>query len=451
MPPSTWRANKRVTKFDDTRHKAGSLDGLHARADNFTRRGRDPEREKRSVKGTRIVSKDKSDRDRFNRRYNRQALSFASICTQPDKFYQNLAYNHLAPSSLQGIEIVPHVRFSKGDEYLKRWWSAAKKWNLLTGKLKSYQATKSSDDFSGTDLSHLVNERPTKKKDEEAREIPLDLLYEECAGTQARVICIGDVHGCIDEVCDLLRKVNYAPGDQVLFLGDLVAKGPSSVDVVRLAIDISALSVRGNHDHEVVRQGVTYRKRQGKYKVLSSRKAALESHEHLQIALKLSIKEFNWLAQLPYYIRSIDLGAVFVHAGFQGDVRLMDQDPWVMMTMRSLLPDGRVSARCIYKQPWADRWMGPLSVFFGHDAARGLQNHERAVGLDTGCVYGGRLTAIILPNKEIISVPARKTYQDYMYDSHSHISFCPSIPISHYIPLTYWFSSEIRRATKCTL
>ena len=83
---------------------------------------------------------------------------------------------------------------------------------------------------------------------------PLKALYTMSLVSRARVLCVGDVHGCIDELCDLLRQVNYKPWDTVLFLGDLVAKGPNSVDVIRLAMDIGALAVRGNHDHEVIKQ-----------------------------------------------------------------------------------------------------------------------------------------------------------------------------------------------------
>lgn len=75
----------------------------------------------------------------------------------------------------------------------------------------------------------------------------LSRLYRLSRYHKARVICIGDVHGCVDELCDLIRAVEYKPGDTVLLLGDLVAKGPFPVQVVRMAMDIGALSVRGNH------------------------------------------------------------------------------------------------------------------------------------------------------------------------------------------------------------
>ena len=66
---------------------------------------------------------------------------------------------------------------------------------------------------------------------------------------------------------------------------------------------------------------------------------------HRRIAMLLSSKEAAWLAQLPYFVRSEDLGAVFVHAGLQSALPLEHQDQWVMMTIRSLLPSGRATSR----------------------------------------------------------------------------------------------------------
>jgi hypothetical protein len=81
----------------------------------------------------------------------------------------------------------------------------------------------------------------------------LDAVAERARQNQPRVIAIGDVHGCIDELQALLRKCDYHPGDTVVFLGDLVCKGPDSLSVVQMAREIGAIGVRGNHDFEVVR------------------------------------------------------------------------------------------------------------------------------------------------------------------------------------------------------
>jgi hypothetical protein len=145
---------------------------------------------------------------------------------------------------------------------------------------------------------------------------------------------------------------------------------------VQLAMDIGALSVRGNHDHEVVRQAAKYRekmKAMGEEAEPMGGKVGGRVQQHLELAMQFGPAELAWLAELPYFIRSVDLGSVFVHAGFRVGKRLSEQDPWVMMTARSVLPDGRMSPRCFNKYPWADSWRGPLTAYFGHDAARGFQ------------------------------------------------------------------------------
>lgn len=68
-----------------------------------------------------------------------------------------------------------------------------------------------------------------------------------------KVIAVGDVHGCVDELQDLLRQCEYYPGDLLVFLGDLVSKGPDSISVVQMSREIGAIGVRGNHDFEVIR------------------------------------------------------------------------------------------------------------------------------------------------------------------------------------------------------
>jgi len=230
----------------------------------------------------------------------------------------------------------------------------------------------------------------------------LDAVAERAKQCHPRVIAIGDVHGCIDELQDLLRRCNYQPGDLVVFLGDLVCKGPDSVSVIQLAREIGALGVRGNHDFEVIRWAQA---------IQVGVKPPKNTSEHYRIASRLSQDDVAWLHNLPWYISSRDLGTLFVHAGFVAGIRLANQNPRLMMNMRSILPDGTVTSKSFSNWPWSRLWDGPQTVLFGHDADRGLQQNEHAIGLDTGCVYGGSLTACILPEKRLVSIEAKRKYR----------------------------------------
>ncbi len=81
----------------------------------------------------------------------------------------------------------------------------------------------------------------------------VDATVQRALQRQPRVIAIGDVHGCLDELQALLRRCDYRPGDLIVFLGDLVSKGPDSLSVVQMARELGAIGVRGNHDFEVIR------------------------------------------------------------------------------------------------------------------------------------------------------------------------------------------------------
>ena len=232
----------------------------------------------------------------------------------------------------------------------------------------------------------------------------VDAAAERARQNQPRVIAIGDVHGCIDELKALLKKCNYHPGDLVVFLGDLVCKGPDSLSVVQMAREIGAIGVRGNHDFEVVRWHQA---------IMSGADPPVIGSEHYYVASALSTADLKWMYSLPWFITSSHLNALFVHAGFVSGIRLAKQNPRLMMNMRSILPDGTVTSKFFNNWPWARLWDGPQTVFFGHDADRGLQQYEHAIGLDTGCVYGGKLTACILPERRLVSVNSKREYFQY--------------------------------------
>ena len=93
-----------------------------------------------------------------------------------------------------------------------------------------------------------------------------------------------------------------------------------------------------------------------------------------------------------------------VHAGIIPGIFVEAMDPYDLLHMRNI--EGRLQPHesDAFGEPWVNRWQGPFHVVFGHDSNRGLQRTSFATGLDTGCVYGLELTALIMPENEIISV-----------------------------------------------
>jgi predicted phosphodiesterase len=215
-----------------------------------------------------------------------------------------------------------------------------------------------------------------------------------------RTIFIGDVHGCLYELEDLLDACAYTSGDRVVLAGDLVAKGPQSLGVLKLVREHGLLGVRGNHDNAVLRW------RDAVLAHITPERAT----QHWLLARQLSPEDWAVLLGLPLFQRVPEHQAVVVHGGVVPGVAIEQQEPDMLMNMRTVRPDGTGSRRPDDGVLWGTRWPGPELVVFGHHAMAGLQRHPRAIGLDTGCVYGGRLTAYTLPEDRLTSVPARAVY-----------------------------------------
>lgn len=214
-----------------------------------------------------------------------------------------------------------------------------------------------------------------------------------------RTIIIGDVHGCREELERLIAACEVGAGDEVILVGDLVAKGPDSPGVVQFARERGFRAVLGNHDAHVLR----------------IREGTLQKPPkptHVNVAQSLTDADWRWLEALPLWVRLPQSNAVVVHAGVVPGVPLEAQSREHLITLRSVTPDGRPSKKIDAGQAWASLWPGPEHVYFGHDAMRGLQRHPHATGLDTGCVYGGELTAMVLPEGRLISVPAKQVWSE---------------------------------------
>ena len=210
-----------------------------------------------------------------------------------------------------------------------------------------------------------------------------------------RTIVVGDIHGCYDELIALLDKAALGADDRVVAVGDLIVKGEKNREVLDLFIEDERFSaVLGNHDRALRRYW------------RGEEVALKESQEKTRAELSVDEARYsNYLQQLPLMI---DLGShVVVHAGVRPGVALSRQTVEDLTELRTLGYD-RTNREGV---PWYERYEGDHVVLFGHWPAPEPRRGPRAIGLDTGCVYGYDLTAYILETGEFLSVKARRVYE----------------------------------------
>jgi hypothetical protein len=222
-----------------------------------------------------------------------------------------------------------------------------------------------------------------------------------------RTVIVGDVHGCRRELEDLLEKVEFDTDlDRLVFVGDVVARGPDSRGVLDLIDSLRASVVRGNHEEKVL---------QGR------RRLDRIDGEHRKIAEKLSPRQWRQLEATPLWIDLPEHGVRVVHAGVIPRLPIHDMPREALLRMRSIDGDGGWTDEKDRRAFWGERYVGPPHVVFGHNALSQPQLHDWATGLDTGCVYGRKLTALVLEAGErpprgravkskLTSVPARREY-----------------------------------------
>ncbi len=210
-----------------------------------------------------------------------------------------------------------------------------------------------------------------------------------------RTIVIGDLHGCFDEANALLSALSVTKEERVIFAGDLVDRGPKPRECVELAMQHEC--VMGNHEEKHLQQRHS--------------KAEKLSPSHLFTRERLHDEHYEYLESLPHFIRLPEFNAVVVHAGAFPGVALEKQSPNHLMHLQHIKPP-LTKSYWPSKAPvdftfWTNHWHGPERVIFGHSVLSKPLMSEWAVGIDTGAVFGGGLTALVLPTWELFTVPTR--------------------------------------------
>ena len=203
-----------------------------------------------------------------------------------------------------------------------------------------------------------------------------------------RTLIIGDIHGCFDELLELLDVAAVASDDIVVSVGDLVDRGPDPGAVVRwFRARAGAIVLMGNHERKHVRQTFSY------------------SQEITRLQLGDDYADHvAWMRGLPYFHETPEIRVV--HAALVPGVPLAAQPEEVLCgsvsgeaKLRAAIPDAW----------WHERYDDPVPVVFGHHVTgpEPLLRDGKIYGIDTGACHGQRLTALSVPDFRLYSVAAR--------------------------------------------
>jgi hypothetical protein len=214
-----------------------------------------------------------------------------------------------------------------------------------------------------------------------------------------RLIAVGDIHGCHAEFEELLGRLELREGDRLVLLGDLVNRGPDSRAVIDAARSAGAIPLLGNHELRLL-----------KYRGTGDQKY-LKEHD-LATFEALRPEDWAYLESMSLTYEEPELNTAFVHGGFLPGEPWQRQPAEVVTRIQVVDREGRPRKRADEPDApsWADLWGGPPFVVYGHTPRPEVYRLKWSIGIDTGCVMGGHLTAYILPERRIEQVKARQRY-----------------------------------------
>jgi polynucleotide kinase-phosphatase len=255
--------------------------------------------------------------------------------------------------------------------------------------------------------------------------IKREKLYNDRREETGPFDIIGDVHGCYEELLELLTQLGYtiekvtettenlgfevsAPaGRKVVFVGDLVDRGPNSVGVLKLVMCMVqagiAYCVPGNHDFKL-------------QKYLSGKKVQLTHGLEVTVA-QLEGESATFKRQLSDFLYSLVSHYVFdggnlvvVHAGLKEAMQGRGSGAVRSFSMYGETTGETDEFGLPVRYNWAKEYRGRAKVVFGHTPVPEAEWLNRTIDIDTGCVFGGKLTALRYPEEELVSVPAKEVY-----------------------------------------
>ncbi|HYD99525.1 MAG TPA: polynucleotide kinase-phosphatase [Alphaproteobacteria bacterium] len=256
----------------------------------------------------------------------------------------------------------------------------------------------------------------------EAAEIVRQPLWTDRRTERGPFDIVGDVHGCYAELAALLERLGYRigtadgrrtldhpEGRRVVFVGDLVDRGPQVPEVLELAMDAveagTALCVAGNHDVKLARKlaGKEVQLRHGLAESLAQLAGRDEGFRE---------RARRFLDGLVSHYVLDDFNLVVAHAGLREDMQGRGS-PAVRAFALYGDTSGEIDGFGLpVRHDWAAEYRGKARVVYGHTPVTETAWVNNTLNIDTGCVFGGRLTALRYPEMELVSVPAERVHAE---------------------------------------
>jgi protein phosphatase len=252
-------------------------------------------------------------------------------------------------------------------------------------------------------------------------------IREDRRGDRGPFDIIGDVHGCLEELLALLDVLGYRvwlapdadgvlrpqaeppPGRKAVFVGDLGDRGPDTPGVLRLIAQMAsrghAMSVLGNHDNKLLRK-----LRGNNVQPTHGLALTLEQLSREPPELAEALREY--LETLPTHLVLDEGRLVVAHAGLREDLQGRVSPRVHSFALFGDTTGETDEAGLPIRLNWAAGYHGAALVVYGHTPVAEPWWQNQTVNIDTGCVFGGRLTALRYPERETVSVPARQRYAD---------------------------------------
>jgi protein phosphatase len=231
---------------------------------------------------------------------------------------------------------------------------------------------------------------------------------------------IGDVHGCFDELIELLEQlgyfingdlthytVNHPKGRKAIFVGDLVDRGPKNPQVLRLVMDMiaanTAFCVSGNHDVKL--------KRKLKGKNVKLTHGLADTVQQLEsFPPEFHRKVLDFIEQLVSHYLFDNGKLVVAHAGMKEELQGRTSGKVREFALYGDTTGEMDEFGLPVRLNWAADYRGKATVVYGHTPVQKAEWLNNTLCIDTGCVFGGKLTALRYPENELVSVPAKYTY-----------------------------------------